>query len=96
MKKLLLFICILLFVGVNAQIPEKKTLVADETWAIKSGKTSFRIITCNDEIAKMIMNVQGITKYTSSQKSDRNGYYWEKSYYFNNSSWNTIVKLFNN
>lgn len=76
--------------------PSEKVLIADETWIVASGKSGFRLIISNDFIAKQVLTKfegKGITKFTYTQKKDRNGYYWERSYYFKNESWN-LVTLF--
>ena len=78
--------------------PLEKTLVADETWIVMSGKTSFRVITSNDTIAHRIMKrmENRMTKFTYVQKRDRMGNYWERSFYFKNDEWNYVVLFINN
>jgi len=90
MKILLLLLLIISFSHVQAQ---KRALIADETWLASSGSSSFRIITSNDTISKMISGkfISIVTKYTYVMKKDRKGKYWERSYYFNNSDYNTVI-----
>jgi hypothetical protein len=78
--------------------PSERTLVADETEVVASGKTGFRIITCNDVIANKLMKQfenNGMTKFTYVQKKDRHGKYWERSLYFKNESWNDVAGFIN-
>ena len=90
----MLLLCIVLTINVlQAQIPLKKTLVADETWVVASGTGSFRFITSNDSVAKKIVYLEGITRFTASQKVDRYGQYWERSFYFDNKYWNNVIKF---
>lgn len=77
----------------NAQIPPTKTLVYPQTWVQPSGKGQFRIITNNDSIAHKITFVIGVIRYTAAQRQDRNGYYWERSFYFQNYNWNNVVRF---
>jgi len=79
--------------------PVNKVLVAKETWIIASGKTSFRIITSDDSVAhKLVRKFEGngMTKASYIQKEDRLGYYWERSFYFKNDSWNMVTLFINN
>lgn len=94
-----MFLCI----SVNAQVtnpPSEKTLIANETWIVASGKSAFRVITSNDTIAYKIRSKfeesGDITRFTYVQKSDRKGRYWERSFYFKNEMWNSIVLFINN
>jgi len=78
--------------------PTEKILIMDETWVVASGKTSFRIITSNEVISHQIMSrfeKNGMTKFTYTMKKDRKGPYWERSFYFKNDKWNTIVDFVN-
>lgn len=74
-------------------IPSTKTLVADETWVVASGTASFRVICCNDSITKRVLT-QRFQRVTAARKQDRHGYYWEYSFYFLNSEWITMYRLF--
>lgn len=79
--------------------PTEKVLVADETQIVASGKTGFRIITSNDSISHWLMRkfeTDGMTKFTYVQKKDRHGSYWERSFYFKNESWNSVILFINN
>jgi len=78
--------------------PTEKTLVADETEIVASGKTGFRIITSNDTIAKLLMQKfenNGMTRFTYDKKKDRHGSYWQRSFYFKNESWNDVITYVN-
>lgn len=92
--KTLLLVCIMLLTSVlYAQIPIKKTLVADETWVVVSGKSAFRVITTNDDIYEQITKEfrNKMYRITSDLKEDRTGKYWETSLYFKNEWWNDVV-----
>ena len=79
--------------------PTEKTLIADETWIVASGKSAFRVITSNDTIAYKVRSKfeqsGDITRFTYVQKTDRLGKYWERSFYFKNEKWNDIVLFIN-
>jgi len=107
MKLFLIGICTLICITSGAQVvtskvtgpPTEKTLIADETWIVASGKSAFRVITSNDNIAYKIRSTfeqsGDITRFTYVQKSDRKGKYWERSFYFKNKKWNDIVLFIN-
>lgn len=82
--------------SVNAQSERK--LVADETWFVKSGTSGFRIVSSNDTISKKMMEkfTPVMTKITHILKKDRKGPYWERSFYFKNTEYNTVVLFINN
>lgn len=75
--------------------PVTKILIDSQTYVMASGKSSFRIITSNDTIARRFMgNMEDcMDRVSYIIKTDRNGKYWERSFYFKNSYWN-IVALF--
>lgn len=78
---------------------QDRVLIAKETWYQPSGKSgAFRIITSNDSIAHKIMSKYGsvMTKFTYTQKKDRAGYYWERSFYFKKEHYDTIALYINN
>lgn len=78
--------------------PAEKTLVADETEVIASGKSSFRIISSNATISQKIKDKFGsshITRINQTKKHDRGGDYWEISFYFKNESWNEVANFIN-
>ncbi len=106
---LLLLITVSLFACSNGQSPNvtgtgvritapptEKTLVADETWIVASGKSSFRVICSNDKISQMLMQKfehDGMTKFVYTKKKDRGGQYWECTFYFKNESWNKVAEF---
>lgn len=101
----ILFMALLLSLSVVAYTqkidspPVSKVLVADETWIIASGKTSFRIITSNDTISHRLMakfENNGMDRFTYVKKSDRHGVYWERSFYFKNECWSMVTLFINN
>jgi hypothetical protein len=105
MKYILLIALIAMTACTNAQVgklnapPPQKELVADETWIVASGKSSFRVICSNDSISHWIRRKfenNGITKFTYVLKKDRKGQYWERSFYFKNEEWNMVVLFINN
>lgn len=71
----------------------QKALICNETWFSSSSKT-FRIITSDDKVAHFIMSKYEnvMEKFTYTRKSDRKGYYWERSFYFKLPLADTIVK----
>jgi hypothetical protein len=98
MKHIILITLLFLSVYSYSQIPEKRKLVADGTWIMASGKEMFRIITTNDSISNMIVRkfwIGYIHRYTNSKKKDRFGEYYERSFYFKNTSWNELVAFIN-
>ena len=91
--KIFLLACALLFNSIiYAQIPTSKTLVADETWIVNSGNSSFRFITSNENIYHALLKEMQYHAYkvVSSLKQDRKGRYWEYTFYFKNEVWNDI------
>jgi hypothetical protein len=97
MKKIIIILLTIILVfcaclSTKAQIPRQKTLIYPETWIMASGNSQFRVITSNDSISRSVVYLEGIIKFTYLQKEDRHGIYWERSYYFQNKSWNTVVK----
>lgn len=92
-KYLTLVLLLFLSVTVFSQPPEEKKLILDETWIQASGKNSFRIITSNDQISSKILVglTDSISRITTMPKKDRMGKYWEKTYYFKNTSWNYVL-----
>ncbi len=96
MKALLTFALLLVLATGFAQIPTKKTLVLDETWVVASGEKRFRVITSNDSISHWFMQKfegNALKKYGADWIEDKRsgGFYWQRSFYFLNEDWNTIV-----
>lgn len=93
-------ILLLLSVQIMGQkIPEKKTLVADETWVVPSGAASFRVITSNDSVAHWMMKKfeeDGLKRVSYLRKEDRKGKYWERSFYFSNKEWDKVKEFIKN
>lgn len=72
----------------TVEIPEKKVLVADETWFVVAGNSEFRIICTNKQIQDMTISRfrDDIRRFIGKPKYDKNGdFYWEISYYFERS-----------
>ena len=103
MKTIIMALLLGLSVGVSAQVkitapPEKKVEIGRQTEVVASGEKRFRIITSNDSVAYWIRSKfehELITRMTYDRKKDRNGTYWERSFYFNNEDWDTIVLYLN-
>lgn len=75
-------------------IPENKTLVADETWIMASGKSSFRIICVNENLQSLIFTRwrKELTRYSGYPKTDKTGErYEEVSYYFKNEKYVDVM-----
>ena len=99
MKILLSMVLFLCLSGTIFAQPKDGVLVADETWFVKSGKTGFRVITCNDSVScwmiKKFANTGKANKVTHTVKKDRHGYYWERSFYFKDEEYNDVAIFLN-
>jgi len=92
-----LFIALLMLVSMSTYAQKSsKMMVADETWYTQSTNT-FKIITSNDSIYKMLTTQFGnvIPAISSKRKTDRNGEYIEYSITFNNAQYNDVVRFLN-
>jgi len=62
---------------------------------VKSGEKRFRIITSHDSVAYWIRSKferdWTIEDMNYSQKKDRKGVYWERSFYFKNEDWDKVI-----
>lgn len=76
--------------------PTEKTLIGEQTWVVKSGESRFRFITSHDSVAYWIRSKfekdNTIQSFTYTQKKDRKGTYWERSFYFKNEEWDRVVE----
>ena len=103
MKIIIMALLLSLSVGVSAQVkitapPEKMVEIGKQTEVVASGEKKFRIITSNDSVAYWVRSKfehDLITRMTYDRKKDRNGAYWERSFYFNNEDWNSVVAYLN-
>lgn len=99
MKIVLLCLMVLLLQVVVAQPPQTKLLIAQETWVIASGASSFRVITASDSLSHWIMAKYEdslIVRVSYVQKEDRKGKYWERSFYFKNEDYKEIITFIRN